>query len=467
MGEKTRLTTQESAGQVDRSMPRFEETGFDEEERDREIYARAVTSLRLLWEQRKFLIRVTSAAFDLSLLITLLIPNQYQSTTRLMPPDQNNSDMSKLALLAGQAGAGLGALAGDALGLKSSGALFVGILQSRTVQDDVIGQFDLRKAYGDRRWEDARNDLADKTGISEDRKSGIISLSVTDRSPQRAAAMAQEYVEELNRVVAQQNTTSAHRERVFLEERLSQVKNDLESAEKDFSEFASKNTALDIPEQGKAMIGAAATLQGQLIAAQTELEGLKQVYTDNNVRVRATQARVNELRSQLQKLGGYSNADASPDNGNGTTAYPSIRQLPLLGVGYADMYRRTKVEETVFGSLTQEYELAKVEEAKETPSVKVLDPSDLPDRKSFPPRLIIVLSCSTLALVAGGLFVFARGRWDKADASNPGKALAREIGQTLNANMPWSEPNGSRVHAMTNRIWVRLVRRGESTKTLE
>src|SRR5579859_355152 len=151
MGEKTRLTTHESTGPVDSSVSRFEETGFDEEDRDREIYARAVSRLRLLWEQRKFLIRVTSAAFVLSLLITLLIPNQYQSTTRLMPPDQNNSDMSKLALLAGQAGAGLGALAGDALGLKSSGALFVGILQSRTVQDDVIGQFDLRKAYGDRR----------------------------------------------------------------------------------------------------------------------------------------------------------------------------------------------------------------------------------------------------------------------------------------------------------------------------
>jgi uncharacterized protein involved in exopolysaccharide biosynthesis len=467
MGEKTRLTTHESTGPVDSSVSRFQETGFDEEDRDREIYARAVTRLRLLWEQRKFLVRVTGAAFVLSLLITLLIPNQYQSITRLMPPDQNNSDMSKLALLAGQAGAGLGALAGDALGLKSSGALFVGILQSRTVQDDVIGQFDLRKAYGDRRREDARSDLADKTGISEDRKSGIISLSVTDRSPQRAAAIAQEYVEELNRVVAQQNTTSAHRERVFLEERLSQVKNELESAEKDFSEFASKNTALDIPEQGKAMIGAAATLQGQLIAAQTELEGLKQVYTDNNVRVRATQARVNELRSQLQKLGGNSNSDTSPDNGNGTTAYPSIRQLPLLGVGYADMYRRTKVEETVFGSLTQEYELAKVEEAKETPSVKVLDPPDLPDRKSFPPRLIIVLSCSTLAFVAGGLFVFARASWDRVDSTNPGKALAQEIGQTVNAKMPWSDPNGSRVQAMTNRIWVRLVRRSDSTKTLE
>ncbi len=284
--------------------PQLADVLADEEIENREMLERTVARARLLWQRRQFLLRVTSVAFLLAVLLAFLVPNRYESTTRLMPPDQSNSDMAKLALLAGQAGAGLGALAGDALGLKSSGALFVGVLQSRTVRDDVVSRFDLRKVYGDRRPEDARNDLAGNTEISEDRKSGIISIRVTDRNAQRAAAIAQEYVEELNRVVARLNTTSAHRERVFLEGRLAQVKQDLESAEKDFSEFASKNTALDIPEQGKAMIEAAGALQGQLIAAQTELEGLKQIYTDNNVRVRALQARVDELRSQLQKLGG-------------------------------------------------------------------------------------------------------------------------------------------------------------------
>jgi uncharacterized protein involved in exopolysaccharide biosynthesis len=467
MSEEPRSVKREPSDREDTFVPRYDETVLAEEIEDREKRARTVAGLRLLWESRQFLIRITGAGVVLSLLIAFLMPSGYVSTTRVMPPDQNNSNVARLALLVGNTGAGLGALAGDALGLKSSGALFVGVLQSRTVQDDIISHFDLRKAYGDRRWEDARSDLAGKTEISEDRKSGIITARVSDRSPQRAAAMAQEYVEELNRVVARLNTTSAHRERVFLEERLSQVKRDLDSAEKDFSEFASKNTALNIPEQGKAMIEAAAALQGQLIATQTELEGLKQVYTDNNVRVRTTQARVDELRSQLQKLGGKSDTDASPGNGNGQTTYPTIRQLPLLGVGYADLFRRTRVEETIFERLTQEYELAKVEEAKETPSVKVLDPPDVPEKKSFPPRLVIVLSCSVLALVAGALFVFARARWDEADSNHPGKALAREIAHTLDANMPWATPNGSRFQAMANRVWIRLVRRSVSTKTPE
>jgi uncharacterized protein involved in exopolysaccharide biosynthesis len=442
-------------------------TALEEEIRDREMRARLVARLRLLWENRRLLTRVTAAGFVLSALITLFIPNMYQSTARLMPPDENDGSVAKLAMLFGQGGGGLGALAGDALGLKNSGALFVGVLQSRTVKDDLIRRFDLRKVYGDRLWNDARSDLAAKTAISEDRKSGIITVEVSDRNPRQAAAMTQEYIQELNRVVAQMNTTSAHRERVFLQGRLTQVKADLESAEKDFSEFASKNTALNIPEQGKAMIEAAGTLQGQLIAAQTELQGLKQIYTDNNVRVRAAQARVDELSSQLQTLDGKPDVSSAPNTGAGRAAYPSIRELPLLGVGYADLYRRTKVEEAIFESLTQEYELAKVEEAKETPSVKVLDPPDVPEKKVSPSRMIIVLFSSIAAFIAAAFLVFARARWDEVDPSNPGKALARDVFHAFDASMPWATPNGSRFQAMTNRVWVRLVPQDKAGKSSE
>ena len=138
--------------------------------------------------------------------------------------------------------------------------------------------------------EDARKDLESHTDISVDRKSQIISIVVTDKNPQRAAAMGQAYVEELNRLVAELSTSSARRERIFLEERLKGVNQDLEAAEKDFSQFASKNTAIDVKEQGKAMVEAAAMLQGQLIAAQSQYEGLRDIYTDDNPRVRTVKA---------------------------------------------------------------------------------------------------------------------------------------------------------------------------------
>src|SRR6185312_14547545 len=121
---------------------------------------------------------------------------------------------------------------------------------------------------------------------------------------------------------------------------------------------------------GKAMVDAAAALQGQLIAAQAQLSGLQQIYTDNNVRVRAAEAHVEELQKKLNELGG---AGTQSDLESNNSLYPSIRKLPLLGVTYADLYRQTKIQETVYELLTQQYELAKMQEAKEIPTVKVLD----------------------------------------------------------------------------------------------
>jgi uncharacterized protein involved in exopolysaccharide biosynthesis len=367
--------------------------------------------------------------------------------------------MALFATLTGKVTGGLGSMAGDLLGMQNSGALFVGILNSRTVQDHLIDKFELRKVYRESMQEDARRELSANTAISEDRKSGIITITVTDRNPQRVAALAQQYVTELDGVVSQLSTSSAGRERVFLEGRLKQVKLDLESAEKEFSEFASKTGAIDIKEQGKAMLTAAASLQGQLIAAESELEGLKQIYTENNVRVRSLRARVAELRAQLEKVGGKEDIARDATNQSDESTYPSIRRLPLLGVSYADLYRRTKVQEAVFETLTQEYELAKVAEAKEIPSVKVLDPANVPERKSFPPRLVVMLLGTFFCLALAAGWVLARERWEEIDSHAPPKLFAHEVLHTVNSSMPWATPNGSRFQTASHKIWVRLVRR--------
>jgi uncharacterized protein involved in exopolysaccharide biosynthesis len=328
--------------------------------------------------------------------------------------------------LAGHMGGNLASLGSDLLGLKTSAELFSGLLLSRTVQDDLIEKFDLRKSYGEPRWVDARKELARRTDMSIDRKTDIVTIRVADHDPQRAARMAQEYIAQLNSVVTQLNTSSAHRERVFLEARLGEVKASLEASEKEFSEFASKNGTLDIKEQGKAMVESAAVLEGQLIAARTELQGLRQIYADNNVRVRAAQARANELESQLRRISGVTET-AGGNRTSSESAYPSLRKLPLLGVTYADLFRRTKVEETVFETLTQQFELAKVQEAKEVPSVRVLDPADVPEKKVFPPRTLLVLTGTCLALAIGILWLFASDRWKRVDPQDPGKLLVLEI----------------------------------------
>jgi capsule polysaccharide export protein KpsE/RkpR len=423
----------------------------------------SVQRLRLLWNERRFLTHAVVAGLLFGTLFAFLLPKRFESTTQLMPPDsQSSSGMAMLAALTAKTGNSLGSFAGDLLGMKSSGALFIGILRSRTVEDRLINKFDLKKVYWTRLEESARRKLEENTSISEDRKSGIMNITVTDGDPKRAAAMAQAYVDELDRLVAQLSTSSARREREFLETRLKAVQVDLEDAEKEFSQFSSKNSTIDIKEQGKAMVEAAATLEGQLIAAKSELEGLKQIYTDSNVRVRATRARVAELQKQLERIGGKGETASLAGNAQGDSFYPSIRKLPLLGVTYADLYRRTKVQEAVFEALTQQYELAKVQEVKETPSVKVLDAAKVPEKKSFPPRLLIMFLCTFLTLMGGTVLILGRARWAEVDPTDPGKVLAQEVFRTLHACVPWSASNGSRFHAGADRTETDLLRRDDS-----
>ena len=387
----------------------------------------AIQALFLVWEQRRVLWRAAVVGLVAGVIIALLIPRSYESTTLLMPPDnQAGSSLAMLAAMAGTAGSRLGSVAGDLMGVKSSGALFVSVLQSRTVQDRIIARFDLRKVYGYRYWEDARRKLARNTLISEDRKSGVIGITVTDHDPSRAAQIAHAYVEELDRLVSDVSTSSARRERIFIEQRMSSVKQDLTNAEQQFSQFASKNTALDIKEQTKAMVESAAVLQGQLMAAQSELQGLEQIYSAGNVRVRSLRARIEELERQLRKLGG---ADASlvSDSAPSGDLYPSIRKLPLLGVEWADLYRRMKIQETVFELLNQQYELARIQEAKEIPVVSVIDPANVPERKAFPPRTLIMLLAMLLFVLGGVAWILGSNRWQQLDPQDSRKVLAETV----------------------------------------
>ncbi len=420
-----------------------------------EFRERQAKLLRLLWHSRRSLLRAAAFGLLASTLIAFLIPKSYTSTTQLMPPDtQSSSGIAMMAAMAAKVGGGLGSVAGDLLGVKSSGALFIGVLRSQTAEDRLIQQFDLRKIYGKRLIADARMKLDENTSISEDRKSGIITIKVTDHSPQRAAALANAYVDELNSLVSELSTSSAHRERVFLEERLKVAKRDLDQAVNELAQFSSKNNTLDIQQEGKAMLDAAGSIAGEMIAAQSQLEGLRQIYTDSNPRVRSMEARVSSLRKQLEKLSGKqeSNSNQAPPIGHaaeqaaetGSMPYPTIRSLPLLGAKYSDYYRRAKIQETVYELLTEQYELAKVQEAKETPSVKVLDPGTIPEKKSFPPRLLIMFLGTFLAASLCVAWVVGADHWDHADPQDPRRMLAQEVAATLRAGTPWASRNGAR-----------------------
>jgi capsule polysaccharide export protein KpsE/RkpR len=297
-------------------------------------------------------------------------------------------------------------------------------MESRTIEDNLINRFDLRKKYGLKYWEDARRKLRSRTTITEDKKSGVLTIVVKDRDPQQAVALTGAYIEELNRVMASVATSSARRERIFLEQRLTEEKKYLEDSEKKFSHFASSTMMLDVPQQTRVTVEEAAKLQGELIAARAELEGLEQIFTNENFRVRALRARVAELERELARINaGQISATANQDP---TSPYPSVKNLPVLGVEWADLYRTTKIHETVFELLTQQYEMARIQEAKEIPTVKVLDSPWVSERRYPRPWQVMILGVFGSA-VLGCVWVLLLDWFRHWDDQDPRRILLSRL----------------------------------------
>ena len=404
------------------------------------VEANWVANATLLWAHRRRLARVAAVAFAISAATAFLIPKRYDSTARIMPPDQTGSSVAMLAALTGHSLGGVGgSLAGSLLGLKTTGALYIDLLHSRTIGDRLIDRFDLQKVYRKRYRIDTVKYLTRHTAIVDDKKSGVISLTYSDTDPVRARAIAQAYLDELNNVITRSNVSSARREREFIEKRLVSVQADLQQAEKALSEFSSVNTTFDIKEQTHAMVEAGAKLQAELIVGQSEVDSLRQIYGEENVRVRAARARVGDLQRELTKMGGTSAAlteegERGPDEGS-ASLYPPLRQLPRLAVPYADLYRRVRIQETVFELLSQQYEMARIEEAKDTPVVSVIDPPLIAEKKSFPPRLIVILLLTSLTVGSASVFILFSDRWRHVDPADPRKLLAHEVGNSLRAQL--------------------------------
>jgi uncharacterized protein involved in exopolysaccharide biosynthesis len=400
----------------------------------------------LLWKHRRRLARVTAISLLVSLAISFAIPKQYTSTASIMPPDEQGTSAMMLAALAGHSGTlgALGGLASGLLGGHSSSALFVDLLHSGTVSGNLIDRFNLQRVYHKRYRIDAAKHLARCTKITEDKKSGIITIAVEDRSRTRARDLAQAYLDELNQLVTRTNTSAAHRERIFIEQRLSAVRTSLEDAELRLSQFSSKNSAIDIKEQTRAMVDAGARVQAELFVEQSGLQSLRQIYGDGNVRVRQTEARIASLQGQLAKMTGSSAAlatDASGDDGANSgdsdkgELYPPLRQLPRLAVPYADLYRRVKVQEAVFELLTQQYEMARIQEAKDVPVVSVIDAPGIPEKKSFPPRLLLTLLLTFVSFACTSALILFRDHWAKVNPRDPRKVLSADVLPVLRRRM--------------------------------
>lgn len=389
--------------------------------------------LELLWEKRRLLMFWVLAGVALAIVLRLVLPPRFESTTRLLP-SQNTSNISMMMMAGGAGGAGAGALPNlgifsDLLG-RTPGAFCAAILRSDTVLDGVINRFDLRKLYRVKGYDAARRELSNRTIIVDDKKSGIVSVTVGDKDPARVAAMANAYADELDRVLKSLNTSAAHREREFLGQRIDVARSDLTAAEKQLGQFASKNSALDIKEQGKAAFEVASKVEGELIVAQSEVQGLRQIYGPDHPRVKSAEARVAQLRATTDRLGSASGS------GSGDMDYLSISRLPVVGVTYADLFREVKVQEAVYEALVKEYEISRLEEVKETPQLRIIDMGKVPDRRTSPRLLVLGLLFTWSFLVVGIMYVVAKYKWDGTDPESPWKRLGMRIASDVRDSYP-------------------------------
>jgi capsule polysaccharide export protein KpsE/RkpR len=398
-----------------------------------------ITNTTLIWQNRRALGRMAVASFVVALAIAFLLPKRYESSARIMPQGNSMGGIAMLAALAGHGDAGLsglGALAGGLLGGGGNTALFIELLHSGTVTGHLIDRFDLMHVYHKRYHIDAAKTLARRTTIVDDKKSGVITLTVTDSDPTRARDMAQGYLDELNSLVNTTNTSSAHQERLFIEKRLQLVKTDLATAQQRLSDFSSTHGTIDIKEQTRAVVEGAARLQAQLIIEQSGLQSLRKTYGDDNIRVRSTEARIAYLQGEIAKIGGSSKELSSDGdamtpqdstNKQDEELYPPLRQLPRLAVPYADLYRQVRVQEAVYELLIQQYERARIQEAKDVPVVSIIDHPGIPEKKSFPPRLLLAILLMVIATASHAALLITRQRWGNIPSGDPTKLLLVEV----------------------------------------
>lgn len=370
---------------------------------------------RVLVKRKKLLTRIVGTAILGSIFISLILPKIYAASTSLLPPQDTSAGAS---LISSKLPGGLGGLVGGALGMKSPIDLWVGILNSRTVHAEIVSAFNLKAVYNTQNNEEAIKTLRTAVNIKKS-KEQILSITVEDRDPERAAEMANAFVAALDRINQGITTTSGGRMRAFIEERLEEARGALKKSEEAVKVFQEENGAVKLDAQSTAIIGAIGEVKGHLLAKEVALQTLLSYATPQNPEVRLLSAEVEELRRALQKL------EEGENNKKGELARKSIfiptTKLPNLSLQYVRLLRDAKIHETLFELLVEQFEIARIQEAKDSPTVQVLDAAIPPQRRIKPKRSLIVILSTFSAGFFGIFIVFFLEYIEKAKEEKPVK----------------------------------------------
>jgi tyrosine-protein kinase Etk/Wzc len=354
--------------------------------------------LTWLGERKRLIGAVTLLAAVVSAAIALLIPPQYTARATFLAPGSQQQSGSSAALAA------LGSLGGLAGGLaaKTPDELYVALLKSDTVLRALVERFDLKKHYDVESYEVLRKTLPGVVRVSSDKKSGVILVEVDDKDPQFAANLANAHEAEVTKLLGRLAVSEAQLRRVFFEKQLQDTKEKLIKAEQSLQSVQEKSGVIVLDKQAEALITNAALLRAQISEREVQLRVLRTSATEQNPMVMRLNSELRGLRAELARM------ESTQGGAPGSAVDMPVGRLPEAAIDYVRARRELKLQETLLESMVRQFEIAKLDEAKEGPSLQQVDVALPPDRKSKPVRSLIVLASTLAALILVSGWVVVR-----------------------------------------------------------
>ena len=356
-----------------------------------------IEPLIVLAKHKMLIMGTVVGAALLSLVVVFLLPQYYTAEAKLLPPQQSQSMASAMMGQLSQLAPLLQAAGGKDLGIRNPNDMYVAMLKSRTVADALIDRFSLMSVYHKKLREEARRRLEDLTQVVAG-KDSIISVSVDDRSPGRAAEMANAYIDELEKLTRTLAVTDAGKRRIFFEREVKAANDELATAESQLKQTEEKTGIIQLDSQAKVMLEAYADLRGQVAAKQVEIQAMRSFATPENPDLIRAQQELAALQTQLSRF--------ERGQGNRSPTDLALERVPGAGLEYIRKFREVKYRETLFELLAKQYEAARIDEARDASVIQVMDKAVTPEKRSWPKRGLFVLVVTLVALLVGILLAY-------------------------------------------------------------
>jgi uncharacterized protein involved in exopolysaccharide biosynthesis len=301
--------------------------------------------------------------------------------------------------------------AGNSLGIKNPNDMYVAMFKSRTVEDAMVQRFDLMSEYHAKRRSDARKVFESHSEVESNPKDSLIRVSVTDRDPKRAAVMTNAYVEEYRKLSGTLAITEAAQRRLFFEQQLAQAKDNLANAEEALKKTEQTTGVIQMDSQARALIESATSLRAQIAAKEVEIHAMRSFASDGNPDLQLAEQQLAGWQAQLSHLTG--NRSGTEDD-----LILSRGQVPGAGLEYLRKLRDVRYYDTIFELLAKQFEMAKLDEARQGALIQVVDPAIPPDRRSSPKRIFIVLVATMAGFIIAMFWVLVTAAFASAQ-KNP------------------------------------------------